>query len=107
MQTGIRTFTDGLHDRRLGAMFLGALVAIPLAGIVGLPLLLLLLLLFGLNPAGLGQRLGQCRWLKNIPGFRSGRRTHMALASLLYLLPISLLGITVVGIDGMILRIFP
>ncbi|SRR5579885_952952 len=107
MQTGIRTFTDGLHDRRLGAMFLGALVAIPLAGIVGLPLLLLLLLLFGLNPADLGQRLGQCRWLKNIPGFRSGRRAHMALASLLYLLPISLLGIIVVGIDGMILKIFP
>lgn len=107
MQTGIRTFTDGLHDRRLGAMFLGALVAIPVAGILGLPLLLSLLLLLGLNPAGLGQRLGKCRHLKNIPGFRSGCRAHMALASLLYLLPISLLGIVVIGVDGMILRITP
>ncbi len=104
MQTGIRTFTDGLHDRRLGAMILGALVAIPVAGIFGLPLLLSLLLLFALNPAGLGQRLGQCRYLRNIPGFRTGCRTHMALASLLYLLPISLLGMVVVGIDGIILR---
>ncbi len=86
-------------------MFLGALVAIPVAGIFGLPLLLSLLLLFGLNPAGLGQRLGQCRCLKNIPGFRSGCRMHMAVASVLYLLPISLLGMVVVGIDEMIFRI--
>jgi hypothetical protein len=107
MQTGIRTLTAGLSDRRLGTMFLGALAAIPVAGIAGLPLLLLLLLLFTLNPLGLGQRLGQCRWAQTIPGFRSGRRRHMACASLLYLLPLSLLGMAVIGIDGMILGIFP
>src|SRR5690348_15199145 len=106
MQTGIRTFSEGLQDRRLGAMFLGALGAIPVAGIFGLPLLLFLLLFFGLNPAGLGQRFGQCRCLKNIPGFRSGRRMYTTLASVFYLLPISLLGMVVVGVDGMILRTF-
>lgn len=107
MHTGIRTLSDGLYDRRRGAMFLGALVAIPLAGIAGLPLLLLLLLLFGFNPCGLGQRLGQCQWVQAIPGFRSGHCGQMACVSLLYLLPISLLGMTVIGVDGIILGIFP
>jgi hypothetical protein len=31
----------------------------------------------------------------------------MAAASLLYLLPLSLLGMVVVGIDGLVLRVFP
>ena len=103
----MRTFTDGRDDLRGGAKFLGALLAIPVAGVLGLPLLVLLLLLFGLNPGGLGRRLGQCQALKRILGFRSGRRAHMMAASLLYLLPISLLGMAVVGIDGMVWGIFP
>jgi hypothetical protein len=107
MQTGIRTLTAGLYDRRLGTMFLGALVAIPVAGIAGLPLLLLLLLLFALNPFGLGQALARCRWVQSVPGFRCGHRGQMAWATLLYLLPLSLLGMAVIGIDGMILGIFP
>lgn len=107
MHTGLHALTDGPHNRRLGVILLGALVAIPVAGLSGLPLLLLLLLLFGFNPLGLGQRLGQCHWLHTIPGFRSGHRGHMVCASLLYLLPISLLGLAVIGIDGMILGILP
>lgn len=107
MRTDIRTFADDLEDLRRGTVFLGALLAIPLAGVLGLPLLTLLLLLFILNPGGWGQRLSQCQPLKNIPGFRSGSRVHMALASLLYLLPLSCVGIIVIGVDGVILRIFP
>lgn len=107
MRTDIRTCTDGLNNRRWGAAVLGTLVAIPLAGILGLPLLILLLLLFGFNPGNLGRRLGRCQLFHNIPGFRSGNRLHMAIASILYLLPISLLGIAVIGIDGMILKILP
>jgi hypothetical protein len=101
----LRTLTDDRHDRRPGAMLLGTLVAIPVAGLIGLPLLLFLLLLFSLNPLGLGQRLGQ--YLQALPGFRSGCRTHMAVACLLYLLPISLLGIAVLSVDAMILGIMP
>ena len=107
MRTDMQTFTDDRNDLRGGAKFLGALLAIPVAGVLGLPILLLLLFLFGLNPGGLGQRLGRCQSLKKIPGFRSGRCAHMAAASLLYLLPISLLGMIVVGIDGIVLGIFP
>lgn len=97
--------SDDLYGRRLRVLFLGMLVAIPLAGLLGLPLLFCLLLLFGFNPLGLGQRLGQS--LQALPGFRSGCRAQMAVACLLYLLPISLLGIVVLGIDGMILGIIP
>lgn len=107
MRTDTRAFTDGLNNRRWGAAVLGTLVAIPLAGFLGLPLLIFLLLLFGLDPGGLGKRLGQCQLLHNIPGFRSGRRIYMAAASILYLLPISLLGMLVISVDGMILKIFP
>ena len=105
MRTDIRTFTDDRADLCWGAKFLGALLAIPLAGVLGLPLLVLLLLLFLGNPAGLGKRVGQHRFLKSIPGFRSGRRSHMALASLLYLLPISALGMIVISVDGMMLGV--
>ena len=107
MRTDRRTLTDGLDDLRLGAKFLGALIAIPVAGVFGLPLLVLLLLLFTCNPGGLGQHLGRWQALQNVPGFRAGRRAHMAAASLLYLLPLSLLGMVVVGIDGLVLRVFP
>lgn len=107
MRTDMRTFTDGRDDLRGGAKFLGALLAIPVAGVLGLPLLILLLLLFGFNPGGLGRSLGRWPALKRIPGFRSGRRAHMMAASLLYLLPISLLGMAVVGVDGMIWKVFP
>jgi hypothetical protein len=103
MRTDIRTFTDDRDDLRWGTKFLGALLAIPLAGVLGLPLLVLLLLLFAFNPGGLGQRLGQARLLQSIPGFRSGRRSHMALASLIYLLPLSVLGILIISVDGMML----
>lgn len=104
MRKEVRTFTDDRDDLRGGAAFLGALLAIPVAGLLGLPLLILLLILFLANPAGLGQRLGQYQPLKHIPGFRSGDCTHMAVASLLYLLPLALLGMVVVGVDGMLLR---
>jgi hypothetical protein len=107
MRTDIRTFTDGRDDLRRGAKFLGALLAIPVAGVLGLPLLILLLLLFGFNPGGLGQSLGRSPILRSIPGFRSGHRVPMMVASVLYLLPISLLGMAVVGVDGMIWKIFP
>ena len=103
MRTDIRTFTDDRDDLCWGAKFLGALLAVPLAGVLGLPLLVLLVLLFLLNPGGLGKRVGQHQLLKSIPGFRSGRRSHMALASLLYLLPLSTLGMLVIGVDGMML----
>lgn len=103
MRTEMRTFTDDLADLRWGTKFLGALLAIPLAGVLGLPVLILLLLLLLLNPGGLGERLSQCGSLQKIPGFRSGHRAHMAAASLLYLLPLSCLGLVVVGIDGMVL----
>ena len=103
MRTDIRTFTDDHHDLCWGTKFLGALLAIPLAGVLGLPLLVLLLLFFLCNPAGLGTRIGQYRYVKSIPGFRSGRRSYMALASLLYLLPLSLLGMLVISVDGMML----
>jgi hypothetical protein len=105
MHMNRRTLSDDLYDRRLGTMFLGTLVAIPVAGLIGLPLLLLLLLLFGLNPLGLGQRLGQ--YLQALPGFRSGCRVHMVVACLVYLLPISLLGIAVLAVDGIILGVIP
>ncbi len=104
MQKGVRTFTDDRADLRRGATFLGALLAIPVAGVLGLPLLLLLLFLFLANPGGLGTCLGRCHCLRHIPGFRSGQRTHMALACVLYLLPVSLLGMIVVGIDTLVLR---
>lgn len=107
MQTDRRTFADGRDDLREGAKFLGALLAIPVAGILGLPLLILFLLLFGFNPGDSGHRLGRCRALKHVPGFRSGNRAYMLMASILYLLPLSLLGMAVVGIDGMIWRVFP
>ncbi|MEO7020879.1 MAG: hypothetical protein ABI234_12065 [Ktedonobacteraceae bacterium] len=104
MRKEVRTFTDDRGDLRWGAAFLGALLAIPVAGLLGLPLLILLLFLFLANPGGLGERLGRCQFLKNIPGFRSAHCGHMAVASLLYLLPISLLGIAVVDVDGLVLR---
>jgi hypothetical protein len=104
MRKDVRTFTDDRDDLRWGAAFLGALLAIPVAGVLGLPLLILLLILFLANPGDLGTRLGQCQLLKNIPGFRSGNRKHMIAASLLYLLPLSLLGMVVVGVDGLVLR---
>lgn len=103
MRKDMRTWTN-CDELRWGLAFLGALLAIPVAGMLGLPLLTLLLVLFLANPGGLGTRLGQCHLLKNIPGFRSGHRGHMAIASLLYLLPISLLGMAVVGIDGFLLH---
>ena len=103
MRTDIRTFTDDRDDLRWGARFLGALLAIPLAGVLGLPLLIFLLFLFWLNPGGLGKRVGQHQFLQNIPGFRSGRRLYMAIASVLYLLPLSALGMLVVSVDGMVL----
>lgn len=104
MRKEVRTFTDDRHDLRWGIAFLGALLAIPLAGVLGLPLLILLLILFLIDPGGLGTRLGQCPYLKHIPGFRSSHCGHMALASLLYLLPLSLLGMAIVGIDGLLLH---
>lgn len=104
MQRGVRTFTDDQADLCRGAAFLGALLAILVAGVLGLPLLILLLILFLTNPGGLGSCLGRCRFLHNIPGFRSGNRGHMALACVLYLLPLSLFGIIVVGIDTLILH---
>ena len=107
MRTDTLTFTDDHADLCWGAKFLGALLAIPLAGVFGLPLLLLLLLLFALNPGGLGQRVGQFPPLQHVPGFRSARCSHMAAASLLYLLPLSTLGILVLGVDGMILGLHP
>jgi len=107
MRTDTRTFTDDRADLRWGAKFLGALLAIPLAGVVGLPLLLLLLLLFSFNPGGLGQLVGKFPPLQHVPGFRSARRSHMAAASLLYLLPLSTLGILVLGVDSMILGLHP
>ncbi|HEU5381771.1 MAG TPA: hypothetical protein VFV38_40645 [Ktedonobacteraceae bacterium] len=105
MRKEVPTFTDDRDDLRGGATFLGALLAIPVAGLLGLPLLILLLLLFLANPGNLGQRLGQCQLLKSIPGFRSGDRRCMVAASLLYLLPLSLLGIVVVSVDSMLLRV--
>lgn len=107
MRTETRTFTDDLDDLRWGAKFLGALLTIPLAGVLGLPLLLVLVLLFLLNPANLGQQLGQHPRLRRLPGFRSARRSHMIAACLLYLLPLSVLGIVVVSVDGMILGLLP
>lgn len=104
MRKEVRTFTDDRNDLRWGAAFLGALLAIPVAGVLGLPLLILLWILFLANPGNLGTRLGQCQYFKNIPGFRSGNRWHMAVASLLYLLPLSLLGMIVVGVDSLVLR---
>lgn len=104
MRKEMRTFTDDRDDLRWGIAFLGALLAIPVAGVLGLPLLILLLILFLANPGGLGTRLGQCPFLQNIPGFRSAHCGHMAIASLLYLLPISLLSMAVVGVDGLLLR---
>jgi hypothetical protein len=103
MRTDMRTFTDDRDDLRRGTKFLAVLLAIPLAGLLGLPLLLSLVLLFWFNPANLGLRIGRYRPLRRIPGFRSGRRTHMAIASLLYLLPLSTLGIVVISIDGIVL----
>lgn len=105
MRTDIRTFTDDRNDLCWGTKLLGALLAIPLAGVLGLPLLVLLILLFLCNPGDLGKHVGQNRFLRPIPGFRSGRRSHMALASLLYLLPLSLLGMLVISVDSMILGI--
>ena len=107
MQREMRTLIDDRADLRWATKFLALLLAIPVAGILGLPLLLLLLILFLYNPGGLGTRLGQSPLIKNIPGFRSGYRIQMAAASLLYLLPISTLGLIVVGIDGIVLGIFP
>lgn len=107
MRTDIRTFTDDRDDLRWGAKFLGALLAIPLAGVFGLPLLILLLLLFLFNPGGLGQRVGQHPCLRHIPGFRSAHRSHMVAASLLYLLPLSALGIMILSVDGIILGLHP
>jgi hypothetical protein len=101
------TFTDDPYDLRLGAKFLGALLAIPVAGMLGLPLLILLVILFFCNPGGTGTDIGKWQLLKNIPGFRSGRRAHMAAASLLYLLPLSALGMVVVGVDAMVLGVWP
>lgn len=103
MRTDTRTFTDDRADRWWGTKLLGILLAIPLAGVLGLPLLILLLLLFVLNPAGLGTHIGQQRFLQHLPGFRAGRRAHMALASLLYLLPLTLLGMLVVSVDSILL----
>jgi len=102
----MRTFIDDRYDPDWRAKFLGALLVIPVAGLLGLPLLLLLLTLFLLNPCGLGERLGRCQNIKILPGIRSGRRSHMAVASLLYLLPLSTLGMIVLGIDGRILGFF-
>lgn len=104
MQRGVRTFTDDHADLRREVAFLGALLAILVAGVLGLPLLILLLFLFLANPGGLGTCLGRCQFLRHIPGFRSGSRKHMALACVLYLLPPSLFGMIVVGIDALILR---
>ena len=104
MQKGVRTFTDERADLRRGATFLAALLAIPLAGVLGLPLLILLLVLLLANPGGLGNCLGRCQFLRHLPGFRSGRRGHMVLACVLYLLPLSLLGIIVVDIDALVLH---
>jgi len=106
MRTDRRTFTDGRDDLRGGAKLLGALLAIPLAGVLGLPLLIFLLLLFGFNPGDADHRVGRCWPFKHIPGFRSGNRAYMLMASILYLLPLSLLGMAVIGIDGMIWRVF-
>lgn len=100
-----RSFTDDRNDLSWEAKFLGALLAIPVAGVLGLPLLILLLILFLGNPGGLGERLSQWQHLKKVPGFRSGKRGRMVAASLLYLLPISALGMVVVGVDGAMLGI--
>ena len=102
MRTDTRTFTDDRADLRWGTLSLGVLLAIPLAGLFGLPLLILLLCLFLLNPAGLGTYLGQQRFLQYFPGFRTGRRVHMAIATLLYLLPLTLLGMLVVSVDSIL-----
>ena len=105
MRKGVRTFTDDrVSDLRWGVAFLGALLALLMVGVVGLPLLILLLLLFLFNPVGMGERVGRCRWLKRVPGFRSGHRARMALATFCYLLPPSLLGMIVVDVDALLLR---
>lgn len=103
MRKGVRTFADDFRDRRWNAKFLGVLLAIPVAGVIGIPLLILLLILFCCNPCGLGTYVGNWRPLKHIPGFRSGKRAYMVAASLLYLLPLSLMGILVVGVDVVLL----
>src|SRR5258708_101054 len=107
MQLEIRTLSEDRSDLRWGASFLGLLLAIPVAGLLGLPLLVLLLVLFLCNPGGLGTNLSRSPLFKHLPGFRSGQPIWMALASLCYLLPLSALGMIVVGVDGVILGIWP
>lgn len=106
MRKELRAFIGDPKGPHQGAKFLGALLAIPVAGILGLPLLVLLLLLFMCNPYGIGDRLSNWQPLKALPGFRSGKRNVMALASLFYLLPISVLGLLVVSVDGTLLGIW-
>lgn len=101
-----RAFIGDPTDLRWGAKFLGALLAIPVAGILGLPLLTLLLLLFWCNPYRMGERLSNWQILKTLPGFRSGKRSSLALACLLYLLPLSILGMLVISVDGLLLGIW-
>lgn len=106
MRMGICAFIHDLDGQCWRTRFLGALLAVPAASVLGVPLLILLLLLFGCNPGGLGTYMGNWKHLRDIPGFRSGRRAYMAVASLLYLLPLSLLGMVVVCVDGMLLGLW-
>ena len=107
MQEEMRILIDDRPDPGWGAKFLALLLAIPLAGLLGLPLLVILLILLLCNPGNLGERLAQCQCLKIIPGFRSGQRVNMAVVSLLYLLPLSTLGLIVIGVDSMLWGILP
>src|SRR5260221_6257246 len=107
MQEEMRDLIEDRTDLRWGTTFLALLLAIPLAGLLDLPLLLILLILLLYNPANLGERLAQCQCLKILPGLRSGQRVNMALVCLLYLLPLSALGLIVVGVDSMIWGILP
>jgi hypothetical protein len=91
------------EDPRRVYLFLGILMAIPLAGIVGLPLLLALLFVFLKNPGGLGEQLETCELLRRVPGFRSGNRLNMAGVSALYLIPMSMAGMVVIAVDVLIM----
>lgn len=106
MRKEVRAFIDDSEGLRWGAKFLGALLAIPVAGVLGLPLLTILLFLFWGNPCGMGERLSAWQPLRALPGFRSGKRSTMALASLFYLLPLSFLGLLVISVDGTLLGIW-
>lgn len=91
------------EDPRRVYLFLAVLVAIPVAGIIGLPLLLTLLFVFLKNPGGLGEQLGNGELLRRVPGFRSGNRLTMAAASALYLIPMSIAGMVVIVVDVLIM----